>query len=88
MVGGFARPDVDCGEALIGRHRAAVAGPDQSAVLGDDLPLVEPRLAMRLAMRRGSSAEAKAIMEKFGSSTKAKRCGARAGSGAPLSLGC
>ena len=34
-------PIVDVGEALVGRHQAAVAGAHQTALLGDDLPVVE-----------------------------------------------
>ena len=42
---------------------------------------------MRLAMRSGSSAEANAIIEKLGTSTKAKRSGSRAcGSARPEGL--
>ncbi len=38
---------------------------------------------MRLAIRSASSAETNAIIEKFGTSTKAKRSGERVRSGRP-----
>jgi hypothetical protein len=40
-----------------------------------------------LAIRNGSTAEAKAIMEKFGSSTKANRSGSRGWPGGLLARG-
>jgi hypothetical protein len=70
-------PDHDIGERLIGRDQAAIASVHRAAAWETTCQLYSSRSAMRLAMRSGSSADANAIIEKSGTSTKAKRCGPR-----------
>ena len=78
MVGQF-RPDPmatsasDCSVATTQPLLARTDPPSLDAIC----QAYSSRLAMRLAMRSGSSAAANAIIEKFGTRTKANRSGPR-----------